>query len=142
MGDCERRVTTGATIVERAVAEAVRQQIASVEGRASSASHVGQAVIALESAQANYEAALRAFGTFTDQATVDRLLELRAVWDEAQARVGQLGGPSAALTISVARDWDWLTREEHRALIQAVVERVTVAPGGAGAERLSIRLFE
>ncbi len=94
-----------------------------------------QAVTAVEEGRADVVGAAyfdRLFRSLRTQAEV--------VEREAQARVDQLGGPGAALTVSVARDWDRLTREEHRALIQAVVERVTVAPGGIGAARLSIQL--
>jgi site-specific DNA recombinase len=137
--DCARRVTIGAELVEGIVVDAVRAALADSEGRAQAATHANEAAQALAQAQAALDAAFRAFAGYEDEtAARDRLAELRAARDDAQAAVDQLGGSSAAVT---ARGWDdRLTLHEKRALIRAVVERVDVAPG-RGAARVSVELF-
>ena len=51
---------------------------------------------------------------------------------------GKLGTPTD-LTINAAEDWDRLSLDAQRDLIRAVVDSVTVAPGG-GPDRVSILL--
>jgi hypothetical protein len=60
-GDCTRRVTVSAELVEGVVTDAVREALADAEGRASAASSVRDAERALERAQADLDAPIRAF---------------------------------------------------------------------------------
>jgi DNA invertase Pin-like site-specific DNA recombinase len=139
--DCARRVTVSAELVEGIVARAVQDALRDVEGRASAEQHARDAEQALERAQADLEAAIRAFaGLEGETAAQQRLFELRELRDAAQQHVDQLGGHRAATTISAATDWDRLTVGERRALIQATVERVRVRPG-RGADRVTVELF-
>lgn len=81
---------------------------------------------------------MRAFDVLGDvESARERLRELRAAVDGAQARVDQLGGAGASLSVSGDRDWDLLTVDEQRALIRATIETATVNPG-RGAERITI----
>jgi site-specific DNA recombinase len=138
--DCDHHVTISAEIVERIVVDAVKNAIGDVEGRASAATNVRQAVISLEQAQAELDAAIRVLTSYADEtAAVERLAELRQVRDDAQAHVDRLGGASAAVTINASADWDRLTLDERRALIRATVESVMVAPG-RGAGRVTVQL--
>lgn len=140
-GDCERRVTISATLVETIVTDAVRAAIADAEGRASITANAQQAGHTLELAQADLDAAFRAFAGFEDEAAArDRLAELRQARDAAQERVDRLSGTSASITINAAIDWDRLTLSERRDLVRATVERVTVVPG-RGAERVTVELL-
>src|SRR5439155_25602347 len=68
VGDCARRVTVGADIVERAVAERVQELLEGMRGTASAASGVEDAARELEAAQAALEAAIRAFSGLDDEA--------------------------------------------------------------------------
>ena len=67
VGDCKRRVTISAEMVEGIVVEAVRARLADVEGRASAEAGVREAEQALERAQADLDAAIRAFAGFEDE---------------------------------------------------------------------------
>lgn len=142
VGDCPRRVTIGAEIAERVIVEAVRRELADVEGRASAEQHARRAEQQAAQAQADLDAALRAFGGLEDEpAARDRLAELAQTRDRAFEELDRLGGTHTALTVNTVADWDRLTIDEQRALIRAVVDRATVSPGGRGADRISIELF-
>src|SRR5436190_1690715 len=93
-----------------------------------------------ERAQADLDAALRAFEGFEDEAAArERLTELRAVRDQAVEHAGHLSGLHSVARLRVAADWDRLTLDEQRGFIRATVERVTVAPG-RGTDRIAIHL--
>jgi len=139
--DCERRVTVGADMVETLVVHAVREVLADAVGRASAELTASRAVEDLERAQADLDAAFRAFAGFEDeQAARERLTALRTERDAAQERVDRLGGAGAAVTVNAATDWPRLTLDERRALIRATVDRVVVGPG-RGLERVTVQLF-
>jgi hypothetical protein len=139
--DCAHRVTISAEMIERVVIEAVQAVLADDEGRASAADNARQATADLAAAQSALDDAISAFGTagvMREASTVERLAQLRAVRDDAQARADRLGGTSADLTVTV-EDWDRLTTEERRSLIAAVVASVEVAPG-RGLDRCTVNL--
>jgi site-specific DNA recombinase len=139
-GDCSRRVTVSAELAERVVLEYVRAALADSEGRASAERQAREAQAMLDRAQADLDAALRAFAGFEDeQAARERLNELREVRDAAKGRADKFAGSSAALTINAADDWDRLTLGEKRALIRTTVAEAQVAPG-RGEDRVSLRL--
>jgi len=46
-----------------------------------------------------------------------------------------------SITVNAATDWDLLTLDERRELIRATVERATIARGGRGADRITLKLF-
>jgi DNA invertase Pin-like site-specific DNA recombinase len=139
-GDCKRRVTISAELVESAVVGAVRTALADVEGRASVEDNARTAEGALESAQAALDGALRAFSGLEDeQAARERLAELRDARDRAQEQVDHLGSHRSVVTINADRDWDRLSLDARRALIRAVVAEIRVAPG-RGADRITIEL--
>jgi site-specific DNA recombinase len=138
--DCDARVAISATMVEEVVVKHVREALADVEGRASAEDGARKAEQELAGAQQALDAAVRAFDVLGDvESARERLRELRAAVDDAQARVDQLGDDDGVLIIGADRDWDRLTLDEQRALIRAVVSEVTVGPG-RGAERITITL--
>ncbi len=138
--DCERRVTVSAELVEHIVSDAVRAELADVEGRASVEQNAREADAVLERAQHDLDAALRTFAGFEDEAAArDRLAELRDIRDRALERVDHLRGSQSVVSINAARDWDRLSLDARRALIRAVVDRVDVAPG-RGADRIDVHL--
>jgi hypothetical protein len=129
-------------LVEGIIVTAVRAALSNLEGRASAESHAREAEAALERAQDTLDAAVRTLEVLDDELSARaKLLELRAARDEARDRVEQLGGQRAAVVVNAARDWDRLTRDEHRALIRLTVDRAVVAPG-RGRDRVSLFLFE
>lgn len=141
-GDCDRKVSINANRVEAAVVDVVKGALASLSGRASVESDAREAEQALADAQADLDAAIRAFsGLEGEVAAQERLAELRDRRDQAQERADELGGAAAAVTVS-PDDWDRLTLDEQRGLIRAVVKRVVVAPGRLpAADRLTFELF-
>ena len=50
-----------------------------------------------------------------------------------------LRGLSSVYTVTVA-DWERFDADTHRALIRAVIERIDVAKGGKGRDRLTFTL--
>jgi DNA invertase Pin-like site-specific DNA recombinase len=137
-GDCEARQSIIAHIVEDAVVEHVRALLADREGRASAEGGVRDAEAQLAQAQDTLDAAIRTFDGFDEPSARERLLELRRARDDAQDRLDRMGGTRAAETINATKDWERLSLEEQRALIRAVIERVTVGPG-KGVERIEIQ---
>ena len=139
--DCPNRVTISAEMAETVVSDAVREALADAEGRASAETNVREAEEAHARAQADVDAAIRTFAGFEDEeATRQRLAELRQARDDARDRLEHLGGTRAAVTVNAATDWERLTLDERRALIRATVESATVAPG-RGADRVRVHLF-
>lgn len=138
--DCDRHVTISAELVESVVVTEVKRLLAGIEGTASADDHVAEAAQALDRAQGDLDAAIRAFaGLETEPAAVERLGQLRQARDEARERHDRLAATQAATSVAVtADDWDRLTLDEQRDLIRAVIERVTVKPGGRGVDRLTI----
>jgi site-specific DNA recombinase len=141
LSDCENRAAISTHIADRVITEAVRARLADVTGRASAASNAQDAELRLEQSQEAFDAAIRAFDGFDEPSARDRLLQLREVRDEAQARVDKLGGAPVTITVNAATDWDLLTLDERRGLIRATVERATVARGGRGADRITLKLL-
>ncbi len=139
-GECARRSTISAEMVEGIVVKAVRGVLADAEGRASAQSNAREAERQLEQAQANLDAAIRVLADFADESSaVERLRQLREGRDDARERLERLGGASAAVTVTAA-DWDRLTLDERRALIRATCERVSVVPG-RGPNRVTVHFF-
>jgi DNA invertase Pin-like site-specific DNA recombinase len=136
--DCDHHMTISAVIAEQVVVEYVRGALADAEGRASAEDGARKAEQELATARDALDGAVRAFDGLGDvEAARVRLQELRAAVDAAQARVDQLGNGGEVLAIHGARDWDKLAVEGKRALIRALIESASVAPG-RGADRISI----
>jgi DNA invertase Pin-like site-specific DNA recombinase len=136
--DCDHHMTISAVIAEQVVVEYVRGALADVEGRASAEDGARKAEQELAAAQGAVDAAVRAFDVLGDvESARERLRELRAAVDDAQARVDQLGPGATTISINGDRDWHLLTVEEQRALIRATIQTAVVGPG-RGAERIAI----
>lgn len=136
-GDCPRRVTVSANLVEGIVIDAVRAALADAEGRAQAEDSARQAVADLERAQSELDALIEILDPL-EPAARKRLVAATERRDEARAAVDRLGDSAGAV---VVRGWDdRLTLDERRALIRAVVERVDVAPG-RGPDRVTVHLL-
>jgi DNA invertase Pin-like site-specific DNA recombinase len=139
-GDCPRRVTIGADMVEQVVIGAARAEgrRRAVEGRASSAADAATADEEAAQAQADLDAAIRAFaGLDGESAARERLEELRLIRDEKSAHADHLRGLDTGLAVRLDRHWDQLTIDEKRAGIRATIKAVHVHPG-RGVERLLV----
>jgi site-specific DNA recombinase len=139
LGDCPRRVTVGADLVEDAVEQEVRRLLAGMKGRASAATGANEAARELDRRQAELDFVTRTLvgsGLQTEAAAIERLTELRQARDEAALRVEGLATYDTSLVLEADRDWGLLNLDERRALIRAVLESVSVAPG-RGPERLT-----
>lgn len=137
---CPRRAMVSAPLVEDLVTETVRTALRDVEGRASVETQAREAEALAERAQADLDAAIRAFtGLETEPAAIERLTELRAARDEAVERAEHLGSHRAMIAINAATDWDRLTLDARRRLIRAVVRVVWVDPG-RGPGRITVEL--
>lgn len=137
--DCPRRVTVSADLAERVVVETVRELLAGVSGSATVADGVAEAEREVVSAEQELDAAVRAFDGLGDvDAVRERLVELREQRDVARERLAELQAAAVpTVRISATADWDDLILDEQRAIIRAVVERATVAPG-RGADRITV----
>jgi site-specific DNA recombinase len=144
-GDCKRRVTISAKIVEQVVSEQVRSALSELRGRASDDTYVQDAEKELATAQDALDAAVEAFDGVDAGSVNKRLRELTEARNAAQEALDQIGGTQArAEQIDTLSDWDRLTLDERRALIRATVESVTVVPaakGLRGGSRVAIALF-
>lgn len=139
VGDCPRRVTISADIAEQVVVDAVRELLAGVTGSATVADGVAEAEREVELAERELDAAVRAFDGLEDvEATRERLMVLRDRRDETRDHLDELRAAVApTITVSASGDWNELTLDEQRAIIRAVVERATVAPG-RGRDRVTV----
>ena len=109
MIDAGRHTTISSRIVEPIVVDAVKTQLADVEGRASAQSNARQAVAEADRAQADLDAAIRAFaGVADEQATRER------IWERLRCR--RCGSGSSGSPLSPERDDE---RESTRRLGRA-----------------------
>jgi hypothetical protein len=138
IGDCPQRVTISADIAEQVVVDAVRELLAGVSGSATVADGVAEAEREVELAERELDAAVRAFDGLDVDAARERLLALRDERDGARERLAELQAAAApTVTVTASGDWDVLNLEEQRAIIRAVIERATVAPG-RGRGRITV----
>lgn len=137
-GDCPRRVTISAELVEGVVVDEVKRLLRGVVGTASVDAGIAEAERDAERAESELNAAVEAFSGLDDVAAAqEKLRALRDERERARDRLDELRDLVApAITVS-AHDWDLLTLAEQRDLIRAVVDRVVVAPG-RGADRVTI----
>lgn len=140
VGDCPRRVTISAEIAERAVVEAVLndERVKGASGNATIADGVADAERAVEAAERELDAAVRAFDGLDVDAARERLLALRDERDGARERLAELQAAAApTVTVTASGDWNVLNLDEQRAIVRAVIESATVAPG-RGKDRISV----
>jgi DNA invertase Pin-like site-specific DNA recombinase len=141
VGDCPRRQTISAHVVEDEVVAWVKHYLSDLTGTASGASGVADAQATLVQTQADLDSALRvvaAAGLDTEPAAVERLRELREARDRAKERHAECVEADASLSVAVTvGEWDGLTLDGRRGLIRATIEKVLIRPG-RGAERIQI----
>jgi site-specific DNA recombinase len=130
-GDCDRRVTIAAPMIESLVVEQVKELLTGIQGTAQDDGGVTEAALERDRTEQRLTAAIEAFADLVAEPSVKQKLNaLRDARDAANARYEDLSARSNATSIAVdVGDWDRLTLDEQRALIRATVETVTVAPG-------------
>jgi DNA invertase Pin-like site-specific DNA recombinase len=137
VGDCERRVTISAEVVEAAVVAEVRRLLDGIEGLATAQADLDRTAQEADAAERTYRAAVEALDP-TEPAEVERLATFREARETARERYEHARSDANATSIAItAGDWDKLTLDEQRDLIRAVIERVEITRG-QGAERISI----
>lgn len=137
---CAAKASVAAHVVEDAVRDVVIRESAAIVGRASADAELAAATLERERAELELDGALRTLAGFEEPAARERLLELREVRDRALAHEDQLRAlVTPDRTVTTGQDWDTLTPAGRRALVRAIVARVTVAPG-RGPDRLTVEL--
>lgn len=138
VGDCPRRQTISAEIVEGVVVEAVKHELADVTGRASGERRAVEAAAAAEAAQANLDAAIRTFeGLGEEPAAREKLAALRTERDRAREEAHRLGHLHSAVTVNIAERWNDLSLLGQRQAVQLTIAEVRVFPGkGPGRVRV------
>jgi DNA invertase Pin-like site-specific DNA recombinase len=138
--DCTKPVYIAAGAADKAVVDAVLGGFGKARGRASAERRAVEAAERAERAQAELDAAIRAFSGLEDEASARaRLQDLRAERDEAVAEANHLSSLQSAVLLRLADNWDDLTLDERRRVIVAAVERAVVAPG-RGSQRVAVAL--
>jgi hypothetical protein len=139
-GDCPRRMSISADMVETAVVEYVKQAVHGLQGIANARSELEHAALAVEQAERAYKAAVAALDP-AEPVEVQRLAEFRQAREEARdaydrARVGLEATGGFAIK---GGDWIALTMAEQRSLITRVLEAVVIHPAdefGPGRDRI------
>jgi DNA invertase Pin-like site-specific DNA recombinase len=131
--ECAARAMISATLIEDAVTERVKAELAEETESASLDANVAEAEADLAQAQALLDAAIMAFAGINAAAANQRLQDLQADVTAATDRLAELRAASApARIVNALGSWGDLTADERRDLIRAVVERVIVRPGRSG----------
>ena len=133
-GDCRRRVSISAQIVERIVVDAARSGLDGCVAIEALRENLREARVSLDHAQEQYAAAMGALSDFTDATAVARLRELRDARDAAQAHVDALGAADDDVFVLLGDDWESLSANDKRRCIRATIDRVTVSPASRGAK--------
>ena len=139
-GDCTHHPSITATTVEDYVADHVRELLADLTGTASSDNVVARAKAEFDRAQDAFDNAVHALADFAGEASVvAKLRTLRDARDAARTAYEDAADADQATRVAItAGNWDDLTGQERRDLIQAVIDRVDVRRGGRGIDRLTL----
>ena len=129
-GDCKRRVSIAAELVEGIVTEHVKAQIADVEGRASAEALAMNVIAERDAAQAKLDAAIATLAEVMDEpVSIETIAKLRAARDAAQEEVDRLGGEAVVERVRGAADWDRLSVAGKRDLIKIHAPTVRCGSG-------------
>jgi DNA invertase Pin-like site-specific DNA recombinase len=134
--ECKQPMTISAPLVESVVERAMPGILASVVGHASEVEQYEAAKVAMETAQARYDAYTADYDPL-EPSDVERRHSLRAVRDAARAKVASLEG-SASRDFPIGARWDDLSFTLKRIGIQRRIERIVIAPG-RGESRITIQ---
>lgn len=129
--DCPHRVTVSAEHVEQAVKEFTIERLRGAKGRASTAAQFAACAEQLKAAQTKLDAYLALVDPL-EPAAAQRIADLTAERDKAQAAADRVGvGAQQGIEMDAA-NWDNLSLNGRRRLVRLALARVLVAPGGSG----------
>lgn len=138
--DCPRRVAITAHAAEDAVWQRARTEAIVFQGRADATAQARAAAADADSLEQHYANLIELLTGRENVANAKAKLdaaELAAI--NARAKAKRLASSSAALTIDV--DSARLTMDDRRGVITRFIHRAHVAPGGAGAGRITFEVF-
>jgi DNA invertase Pin-like site-specific DNA recombinase len=137
--ECDQPATISSRIAEKTIIEHVKNRLRGISETHSPDEAVQDASDVLAAAQTARDAAIEAFDGLGDvPAAAAKLKELQRAVETAQADLDAATDRQDAAGVAVSvDDWDLLTVEGRRALISAVIDSATVAPG-RGGDRLAI----
>jgi DNA invertase Pin-like site-specific DNA recombinase len=137
--ECDTPATISSRIAENTIITYVKRRLQGISEAHSADDIVQTASDALERAQAARDTAIEAFDGLGDvPAAAAKLKALQVAADSAQVDLDAAKDQQDVTTLVVSvDDWDDLTVEGRRGLIQAVIEAATVAPG-RGSDRVTI----
>jgi site-specific DNA recombinase len=141
IGDCTRRQSIGAQLLEDYVIAQVRN--AQAAGRWSPNNQVAEAEAKLAAIDAQLNSFAATFDGLGDLAGVQaKIRELKEAREAAAERVETLrSGNRAARVSTLAAMWDRLSLDEQRTVLRLMIDAVEVSPG-KGTDRIFVRFFE
>lgn len=132
VGDCPRRVTISADVVEQKIVEAVKTLLSDVSGTARAETGVAAARAEVDRLEAELDAAVRAFDGLDDMNAVrEKLSALRDKRDAARDHLDDLQEHVLPIVTVTADDWNELSLDGRRGLIRATIATARVAPGNS-----------
>lgn len=141
-GDCPAKAHINADLIEPLVEQAVRDAVGDAQGAASAVTKARDARTHADALNEKLQRTLRGFaaaGVDDEPGSVERLTELRAARDEAQAQAAALETAAGSMGIVLGSDYDRLSLAERRELIRTVVAEVLIGRG-YGLDRVTLRL--
>ena len=139
-GDCPRRQTIGAQLLEDYVVSEVRN--AQAEGRWSPSEQLAAARADLDAVERELTALATTFSSVADVPGIAaKIAGLREDREVKRERVNALlVGDRAARVGTLASRWDSATLDEQRTALRLLIETVTVSPG-KGTGRIYVKFF-
>jgi DNA invertase Pin-like site-specific DNA recombinase len=141
--DCPHRVTVSADHAEEAVREYTIERLRGARGRASTAAQFAACAERLKTAQDKLSKYL-ALVDPDEPAAAQRIADLTADRDKAQAAADRVGVGAQQGVEMDASNWDNLSLTGRRRLVKLALARVLVAPASSGSgprDRLSFEPF-
>jgi DNA invertase Pin-like site-specific DNA recombinase len=135
--DCERRMSAGAQLVEEWVVAELQEEAKEIEGRASEEGKVAELAAKAERSKAAYAKAQRILSDAEDEDEARAILAAKRLERDAdrEAHGAARDHEEGSWWVARVKDWDKLSWEGRRKLIQAAIKSVPVNPG-RGVERL------
>lgn len=142
--DCTRRAYIAAHILDAYVVDYVKRRLADAQGRWSSDERLAQAEAGVAEKERKLNAAVEAFDGMDDVSAIRaKLLAMRAEYEAARERLQELRVAFGTTALASLADWNDMTLAEQRAVLRAVIKRITVMPGrGTPQQRITIETFE
>lgn len=140
LGDCPRRQTISAEVLEEYVVSYVMR--AQAEGRWAPSEQAAAAEAALAVAQRKYDRFVRMMDDNDDDESVvrEKKIALREARDTAKERLDALRTGATHTSLPLADGWDRLTLDQQRTILRGLIEQIVVSPG-KGTARIDVKFF-